>query len=60
MEIKIETYGTTGVGRVIVFDKNDNVCTINFGPADAFKTEAAAAEAANAVIIKHSIIYSKP
>ncbi len=58
MEIKVETYGTTGVGRVLVDNENDRVCTIHFGPADAFKTEAAAVEAANAVIEAYNKIQS--
>jgi len=58
MEIKIETYGTTGVGRVIVFEKNEWVGVIHFGPYDPFETEVEATQAANAVIETYNKIQS--
>jgi len=60
MEIKIETYGTTGVGRVIVKLVELTVCIIHFGPTDAIALESEAVEIANTVISKWSEIYSKP
>lgn len=51
MEIKIENYGTTGVGRIRVTDEyNIPAALIHFGHDDMFKTQDEAVAAAKAII----------
>ena len=59
MEIKIENFGTTGVGRVIVKLLELTVCVIHFGPTDAIALQSEAEQIAQTVIEKWQEIYSK-
>ena len=59
MEIKIENYGETGVGRIRVTDENDvPAALIHFGYDDMFKTQEEAMTAAKSVIEAYNKIQS--
>ena len=60
MEIKVENYGQTGVGRIRVTDA-DNVpaVLIHFGPDDLIKTQDQAMVIAKAVIDAYNSIQPK-
>jgi hypothetical protein len=57
MKIKTTYYGDAGVGRIRVSDDTDGtVAYVHFGPADSFKNEFEAIEAAGAIIATNNKI----